>query len=525
MQLDANVDLGLGSDVLDVLVVGGGVAGAYTAWRLKTGSVVSPIGGLPVDTDERRIALIEASGRIGGRLESLHPPGAPELTAEFGGMGFTSNNTIVTALVDDVFQIPAEPFPRGGDANLFYLRGERFTKGELKAGTASLPYKIDPTSVEQGPIMLVVKAVTKVFGQHCMTWTAKQWRQKLESFTWNGRNLRDVGFWNFLLMNMTAEEFAFAHDATGHFFEVSNWNCAEALPWFLGDGAAAYRTITDGYDLMPQYCAQAFMNAGGLLQLGISVTGVRQDPGDDALTVTLDQEVEIKAKRVVLALPRRALDIITPNTPALQAPGVAPALESVTGHKVMKIFLAFDEPWWEQLGITDGSTSSDLPLGQVWYFSPPKGSTNTKALLMASYNDTLATTYWEGLEGDSTFVNPSNSGPFWQGQSPSELMVHEVVRQLTLVHGINIPQPYAAAYKDWSPDPYGGAFYTWNVGVDAATVETVMQQPDPSVAVHVVGSAYSSDQGWAEGALQTSERLLEERIGLDRPSWITAQVD
>lgn len=508
------------TEPLDVLIIGAGVAGAYAAWRLKTGALApGSQSGLPANPQDRRVAVLEASLRVGGRLESLPCPGAPELRAELGGMGFTSANTIMTALVDDVFGLAAEPFPRGGPNNLFYLRGERFTVSELLAGN-DVPYRLAPNEKGKSPIQLVVDAVeTQLPG--AASFTPEEWREVQENFMFKGRHLRDIGFWNFLLMNMSPEAFAFAHDATGHFFEVSNWNCAQALPWFLGDGAATYRTLTRGYDGLPKQCFIEFLGAGGLHALGVRATSIAQNP-DGTLSVGLDDGMggPIVTKRLVLAVPGKALQDLTPSSIVLPEPVVQPRVKMVTGHKVMKIFLAFASPWWQGLGITDGSTSSDLPLGQCWYFSPKPGASSSNSLLMASYNDTLATTYWEGLEGTPAFENPPDANAHWVAQAPSQLMVEEVVRQLQIVHDMEVPAPYAATMKDWSYIPYGGAFYTWNVGADAATVESTMLHPDPSVPLHIVGSTYSSDQGWAEGALQTAERFAQEQAGLEKPPWL-----
>jgi len=506
---------------LDVLVIGGGVGGSYAAWRLLTGEVADDTSGIPSDPSARRVALAEASHRIGGRLESPAAPGAPELHAEFGGMGFTSHNTILTALVDDVFDLRAQPFPRGGGSNLFYLRGERFTADQLANGY-EVPYQLDAADRGKGPMTLIVDAIERVL-PGATGYSPAEWKQVQADTIFAGRHLREIGLWNFLLMNMSAEAFAFAHDATGHFFEVSNWNCAQALPWLLGDGNASYRTLTDGYDQLPITCAKRFVDAGGLLQTELAAEGIAAND-DGTLRVSFGDAGTADARRVVLAMPQRALELLAPSSIVLGRPDLSPAVGSVTGHRVMKIFLAYDTPWWQQLGITDGSSSTDLPLGQCWYFSPVAGQGNTNSLLMASYNDTLATTYWEGLEGGQAFVNPAGTGPFWSAQAPSALMVEEVQRQLAEVHGsVTIPAPYAAAYRDWSVDPFGGAFSTWNVGADADAVEAVMLQPDPTVPLHVVGSTYSSDQGWAEGALATAERLVTERLGFARPPWLPAR--
>src|SRR5690348_1069639 len=61
---------------LDVAIVGGGVAGAYAAWRLRS------------DRPDQSVALFEMSNRIGGRLRSVAFPQAPHLFGDVGGMRF-----------------------------------------------------------------------------------------------------------------------------------------------------------------------------------------------------------------------------------------------------------------------------------------------------------------------------------------------------------------------------------------------------------------------------------------------------
>jgi monoamine oxidase len=84
-------------------------------------------------------------------------------------------------------------------------------------------------------------------------------------------------------------------------------------------------------------------------------------------------------------------------------------------------------------------------------------------------------------------------------------MVELAQRQLAEMPGIAVHEPYSAAWMDWSADPYGGAFYSWNVGVDADATAAAILQPDPTWSLYVCGEAYSHDQGWVEGALDAAE--------------------
>ncbi len=61
---------------------------------------------------------------------------------------------------------------------------------------------------------------------------------------------------------------------------------------------------------------------------------------------------------------------------------------------------------------------------------------------------------------------------------------------------------------DWSKDPFLGGWHTWNVGREAQTDRRKMASPLEGRRIYVCGEAFSADQGWIEGALRSTERVL-----------------
>jgi 2-iminobutanoate/2-iminopropanoate deaminase len=86
---------------------------------------------------------------------------------------------------------------------------------------------------------------------------------------------------------------------------------------------------------------------------------------------------------------------------------------------------------------------------------------------------------------------------------------------------IAVPVPVAGAYTFWdnfadSPIPEAG-WHTWEPGVDSAKAMESMVQPfGRKKHVFVCGEAYSSEQGWIEGALKSVE-LVMDRLGVLLP--------
>lgn len=50
-----------------------------------------------------------------------------------------------------------------------------------------------------------------------------------------------------------------------------------------------------------------------------------------------------------------------------------------------------------------------------------------------------------------------------------------------------------------------------------------MRCPFLGECIYVVGEAFSSDQGWIEGALRTAESVLLTHFELTEPDWIERQ--
>ena len=92
---------------------------------------------------------------------------------------------------------------------------------------------------------------------------------------------------------------------------------------------------------------------------------------------------------------------------------------------------------------------------------------------------------------------------------------------ISAVHQIEVPRPHTGLYRNWSLDPFGAAWHLWNPHNRSWEVMPRLRKPVPDANVYVCGEAFSSNQGWAEGALNTAERMLEDHFGLKRPTWIS----
>jgi monoamine oxidase len=99
-------------------------------------------------------------------------------------------------------------------------------------------------------------------------------------------------------------------------------------------------------------------------------------------------------------------------------------------------------------------------------------------------------------------------------------MIRHAQAQLSRMHGLDVPTPYLAAYRNWGAPPFGGAWHLWRVNADSVAIGKRMRRPLPKYNVHVCGEAYSGIQGFIEGALTSTELVLQEELGLHTPDWL-----
>jgi hypothetical protein len=539
-------------EILDVAVVGAGVSGIYSAWRLLTAAADA---GPPP-----KIEIFESDDRIGGRLLSLEAPRIPNTRVELGGMRYTTGHARVKSLLHHL-NIASTPFPVHQAENIIYLRGHRLRYQDLTNPDA-IPYNLlpderTPATLAEGFIALAAQRSLRIALGKDLNLKNVDLRQVAASAIYEGRSLRDLPL-RFLLQRCISDEaLRFADDSSGYDRILTTWNAADGLPWNLEDfgRAVSYFHAEPGYDVLPRTLAKQFEAAGGRINLGLRLASFDQVACADgtkvvALTFATNEGAKhvLLARKLILAMPRRSLELLSRSGAVLAATEenrrVHDLIGSVTPIPLFKLAICYPFPWWETIDpvivsadgaaqwtrITKGQSITDLPIRQCYYWAV---NPETQDAVLLIYDDGQDLDYWAGLRDQNRgelfedLVPSSGSVPAsdqWSRHRAPELMVREAHRQLLEMHGVgdrlDIPQPYAAAYRDWGEDPYGGGANYWHLHVNSAQVSREILQPKPPVQVFICGEAYSHNQGWVEGALETADQMLELHFGLSRPSWL-----
>jgi hypothetical protein len=538
----------------DVAVVGGGVSGIYTGWRIATASTAGygVLGKWGGGGHKPSVAVFESSDRIGGRLLSAQSEHAPQAICEIGGMRYVSSQTLIRSLVENKLMLARHKQDVDVDHNIAFLRGKPLRNIQTREASR-VPYDLtwaeQQILAKQGPSSLIGAAVAKIL-PGVRTLTGDKLHEYLQNEGFDGTPLYQHGFWNLLSRVMSTEAYQLSRTMVGYDSLGANANAVDMIQeYFDFTPGVQYYLLDGGYDVVPWTLQTELIRAGGAVWKKHQLHGFEAEPlpnGDTGVKLFFREQPPITARAVILAMPRRAIELLAQRGPLLdpdRAPKMRDLLNTVEPIPLYKLFLVYPFPWWQAIGISNGRSLTDLPVHQCYYWpNGPKGTTvdGGPGIVMA-YNDQASVSFWGGLRATGTYSErmmerkPAGGAPprdgftrylrkNWQDHEAPQAMVAEMHRQLMAMHDMDYtPDPIDAAFMDWSKDPYGAGVHFWKIGHRSWELLDQMTKPVPDFPCFVCGESWSTNQTWVEGALQTAEIVLQRHFQLAPPDWITAE--
>lgn len=551
-------------EILDVAIVGGGISGVYSGWRILTsprvkGSGLSKIVGSDSHTS-LKVSLFEGSKRIGGRLLSVTPPGIPDARVEIGGMRFTDKHYWVDGLVKHL-ELKTRNFPVAEPQNMGYFRGKHLRQHEV-LDPDKIPYNLpsddsDASLLSEGFTAVAAQRLLRIMMQKDVDLKTVNWQEVAENYQFEGEYLHNLPFRYVLNRMLSHEAFQYNMETSGYDSILFTWNAADGFPWNLADFGleVTYYALEAGYETVPHTVGQLFEDAGGQIHFDKwlrSFDKAKLPDGSEGFALRFasenagpgDPDQTVYARSLILAMPRRSLELLNPSGVLLDPSNepVQDLIKSVTPIPLFKLAVCYPFPWWETLPevevdvdgakkmvkITEGESVTDLPIRQCYYWAVDPTSKRAVVLI---YDDGLDLEYWQNLRNlkadhfqtHPDHVSEDDQDSKWDKYKAPPSMVDEIHRQLKEIHGVtdrpDIPEPYAAAYRDWGDDPFGGGANFWHIGVKSHEVSKAIVHPMENEPVFICGESYSHEQGWAEGALKTAEDMLQNHMGLESPYW------
>lgn len=479
---------------LDLAVVGAGAAGTYVAYHM---AAIKP---------DWSIALFERTDRVGGRLLTL-PSGIGHASVELGGMRFRTGHRRVAGMVNDL-GLPTRPFNTAHPDNRYFLRGRSSRTSE---GVPPGSYDVDSAEVGLKPEDLLLRAFEAVV-PGALALTEADWLRVGREKQFQGRPLRDWTLTEVYRASMSEEAMRLLLATLGYMSGVGPHNAADGIPYVLDEivGIDDQLTIADGMAALPQEVARRFEARGGRVFLDHQLDGFAVVGAGDAkeLELAFSNGQSMRARRLVLALPRPAVDALAVDSPFLRQPAVSGLVDATTGYPALKLYLWYDEPWWREDGFSGRRVTTDLPLRKTFYLdSSEAADTPGQALLLAAFADGTDLDAWQSLPAlAGTSANASHAAP--------EALVSEAEGHLRQMHGMKVlPTPVGSGYRYWGADSRQTAWHFWRAGVASADVKRRIAQPDQATPVYLCGEAWSTAQAWIEGALEGADAVIDRLAG------------
>jgi lysine 2-monooxygenase len=466
----------------DFVIAGGGVAGAYCAYRL---SAARP---------EARIALFEASPRIGGRLHSVVLPGVTA-PAELGGAFVSDRHAHVWRLARE---LGLQLAPIAWSRRFSFLRGRRVADRTFTAAPDAIPYDLSPAERGQSPTALLRRAIDTIAPglRSLPPGDLESAALYLRRRRFKARALDDLPFETVLRECVSDDALQCIVATFGSSANFGGAGCYDALLTLLDEFAPQQPfAFADGFERLPVELAR---RSKAEIQTSARLTALRAENESLRLTVSRAKraELSVSTKALILALPPDALRRIDFGVTHEQARAFDAKLSNVASVSACKLFLSFDHPWWPDKPRPDAAIGmaasyTDQPMQQCYYYGLQGGGS---ALLLALFADAANASFW---------------APYFDADgAPTRAMIDAALAQLRAMHpDADIPEAAEAVAKFWP-----AAWHMWRPGARSWRNAPTMRGPHFNLPVYVCGEAFSTKQGWAEGALESAESLMRENF-------------
>ncbi len=441
-----------------VLIIGGGMAGLVAAYELRKA------GHDPL--------VLEAQGRVGGRVYTLRAPFGPGLYAEAGAMRIPRAHDLTLEYCAK-FNMPMRPFVMGNPRGLVFIGGQRMTAAEANEHPENLPFTLAATEHGRSADSLWsdaiadLKAMVDAEGENAWPEIVKRYDEfSLYEF------LRHKGF----------SEGAIEFYAVMNFVESDLHNSfIEVLREELSGAYVDMQTITGGMDALP---IALYKQMPEVVRFGTEVRAMDQDDrGVTAHCKVGSDRISFSGDYAICTVPFSVLRPIEHRFSHEKER----AIRQLNYHASTKILMQVRERIWEaEDGIMGGASATDLPVRRLNY--PPSDDTMRRGVMLASYTWGQDALQWGAMD--------------------EQTRVAEALDDVERIHpGIRDVFEVGASHAWYSDKWARGAFALFAPEQQTSLQKAIVQ---PEGRIYFAGEHCSLYHAWIQGAIESALQVSRE---------------
>ena len=442
----------------DIVIIGGGIAGLYTLYKLSK------------SFEHLKILLLESGERYGGRIYSYKETiDNKEYVMDLGAGRLGYHHKLINNLINELGLKPKIiPIPN----TKTYI--EVTANNKVSNKTTTKDYIMDK--------------LTKFFFSPLVSKLGKSLKQSYYLYEFIGKY-------------MSASFSRKVEDVFEYSSDLNELNAYDAIEYFKYDynNETKFFTLNGGLEQIIERLLQAIKKTRGYKSHNFNIKNLsnvenityKNNDSSDLFEISVTNykgrgsgQETIYSKYVICAIPKKGLEQLEIFKPLLSD------LNSINSINLLRIFEIYNksgengEMWFKniQKTITNTNVQFVIPI------NPDNG------LIMSSYSDCANARYWNNL-----LIS--------KGLDYVKVKLNTKLNLLFSIFNIKVPLSKYIKMHFWDA---GVACWKKDVDSDYLSVKLI----NPYSRVFIIGENYSKYQAWCEGALMTSESCIAKLVKL-----------